>query len=89
MSFTTFRALRRAVLIALAALLSLVAAASLPTVQLRIARAALSRLDGVHVGLDYLWAGPRGVTVEGLSVAAPGLDASVERVDVGSRRGRR
>ena len=51
--------------------------------QLRIARVALSRLDGVEIGLDYLWVGPRGATAQGLRVAAPGLDASIERVDVG------
>src|SRR5262245_48955499 len=83
MSFVANRALRRAGLIGLAILLFLIVVASLPAVQLRITRFALSRLDGVDVGLDYLWAGPRGVTVQGLRVAAPGLDASVERVDVG------
>jgi hypothetical protein len=76
------RALRRAGLIALAVLLCLIVAASLPPVQLRVARAALSRLEGVEVRLDYLWAGFGGVTVEGLHVAAPGLDASVARADV-------
>src|SRR5262245_59176757 len=83
MSFVANRALRRAGLIGLAVLLFLIVVASLPSVQLRIARVALSRLDGIDVGLGYLWAGPRGVTVRGLRVAAPGLDASVERVDVG------
>ncbi len=83
MSFVANRMLRRAGLIGLAVFLFVVIATSLPAVQLRIARAALSRLDGVDVGLDYLWAGPRGVTVEGLRVAAPGLDASAERIDIG------
>ena len=34
------------------------------------------------IDVDYLWAGPRGVTAEHIRVAAPGLDANVERVDV-------
>ena len=42
----------------------------------------LSRLDGIDVRLDYLAAGLGGVTVEGLRVAAPGLEASVERAEV-------
>jgi hypothetical protein len=82
MSFVGNRALRRAGSIGLAVLLFLIVFASLPAVQLRVARTVLSRLDGVDVGLDYLWAGPSGVTVEGLRVAAPGLDASVERIDI-------
>jgi hypothetical protein len=82
MSFVAKRELRRAGLIGLAVVLFLIVVVSLPAVQLRIARAAFSGLDGVDVGLDHVWAGPRGVTVDGLRVAMPGLEASVERLDV-------
>ena len=74
--------MRRVLWSALAVLLCLIVLAALPPVQTRLARAALSRLDGVDVRLDYLAAGLGGVTVEGLRVAAPGLEASVERADV-------
>ncbi len=82
MSFASNRALRRAGRIALAVLLCSIVAVSLPAVQLRIARAVLSRLDGVDLDVDYLWAGPRGVTAEHVRVASPGLVANVERVAV-------
>ncbi len=74
--------MRRALWGALAVLLCLFVAAALPPVQTRLARAVLSRLDGVDVRLDHLAVGLSGVTVEGLRVAAPGLEASVERADV-------
>ncbi|HUL80697.1 MAG TPA: DUF748 domain-containing protein, partial [Gammaproteobacteria bacterium] len=67
---------------ALAVLLGLIVLAALPPVQTRLARAVLSRLDSVDVRLEYLAAGLGGVTVEGLRIAAPGLEASVERADV-------
>lgn len=82
MSFAKRRALRRAALIALGVLVCLVGVSSLPSVQLRIARAVLGRLDGVGIELDYVWAGPRGATVEGLRIDAPGLQAGVRRADV-------
>ena len=82
MSFVKKGTMRRALWSALAVLLCLIVLAALPPVQTRLARAALSRLDGVDVRLDRLAAGLGRVTVEGLRVAAPGLDASVERADV-------
>jgi hypothetical protein len=82
MSFVQKGTMRRALWGALAVLLCLIVVAALPSVQTRLARAALSRLDGVDVRLDYLAAGLGGVTVEGLRIAAPGLEASVERADV-------
>ena len=82
MSFVRKANVRRALWGALAVLLCLIVLAAMPPVQTRLARAALSRLDGVDVRLDHLAAGLGGVTVEGLRVAAPGLDASVERADV-------
>ena len=74
--------MRRVLWSALAVLICLIVVAALPPVQTRLARAVLSRLDGVDVRLDRLAAGLGGVTVQGLRVAAPGLEASVERADV-------
>ena len=82
MSFVTKRTMRRALWSALAVLLGLIVLVALPPIQTRLARAVLSRLDGVDVQLDHLAAGLGGVTVEGLRMAAPGLEASVERADV-------
>jgi len=82
MPFVRKANVRRALWGALAVLLCLVVLAALPPVQLRLARAVLSRLDGVDVRLDHLAVGLGGVTVEGLRVAAPGLEATVERADV-------
>src|SRR5215831_12634230 len=82
MSFNTKGALRGALWIALAILVTVIVAAALPPVQTRLARAVLSRIDGVDVQLDRLAAGFGGVTVEGLRVQAPGLDASVQRARV-------
>src|SRR5262245_41351138 len=82
MSVVTKATLRRALWIALAALVCSIVTVSLPPVQTRVARAVLSRLDGVEVDLDYLAAGLGGVTVTGLRVDAAGLAARVESVDV-------
>src|SRR6185369_15124930 len=82
MSFVTKGTTRRVLWSALAVLLCLVVVVALPPVQTRLARAVLSRLDGVDVRLDHLTLGLSGVTVEGLRVAAPGVEASVERADV-------
>src|SRR4029079_19110959 len=82
MSFVTKGTMRRVLWSGLAVFLCLVVVAALTPVQTRLARAVLSRLDGVDVRLDHLALGLSGVTVEGLRVAAPGVEASVERADV-------
>ena len=83
MSSSATRLFRTAALAALAIVLCLVVLLALPPVQLRLVRLFASWLPSdTQVQLGYVWAGPRGVDLRDLHVAAPGFAIDVARADV-------
>jgi hypothetical protein len=82
MPATTKNRIRRATLIAAAAVFGLGFVLALPAFQVRIARAFIGDLEGVTLELGYLWAGPNGVDVRGLRVEAGSLEVSVAAANV-------
>ncbi|HSN53094.1 MAG TPA: hypothetical protein VLT32_00410, partial [Candidatus Sulfomarinibacteraceae bacterium] len=77
------RQLRRRILVAAALLAVLVVVVLLlPPVQTALVRGVVGGADGVDIALGRVAAGPWGATVEGLHLAASGIDIEVPRAEV-------